>query len=47
LRTFVKIIEGNKNNMQNAAASLEQDSGSSDAVTKVVLKAVTSESSDN
>ena len=29
--------------MQNAAASLEQDSGSSDAVTKVVLKGVTSE----
>ena len=30
--------------MQNAAASLEQDSSSSDAVAKIVLKAVTSES---
>ena len=29
--------------MQNAAASLEQDSSSSDAVAKVVPKAVTSE----
>ena len=29
--------------MQNAATSLEQDSGSSDAVAKVVFKAVTSE----
>jgi hypothetical protein len=29
--------------MQNAAASLEQDSGSSDAVAKIMFKAVTSE----